>query len=211
MIDQRARETGTTADAGPQVPGERGGTYCGQCGAQSLVENGYCVRCGHTLAATSEPGPHAQTAANAVPEGAPSEAATSRKACGCRAGMACAHDRLAGFGARALAFLIDAILVSVVAGLLRGSDSRGIASFADFVYFVAFWSTTGQTLGMRALRIALVRSDGQPLSWATGLLRYVGYVLSIIPLCLGLLWILWDPRKQGWHDKIAHTLVVCTH
>ena len=151
MIDQRARETGTTAAAGPRVAGGGEETYCVQCGAQNVVENGYCVRCGHTLAATSEPGLHAQTAANAVPEGAPSEAAASRKACGCRAGMACAHDRLAGFGARALAFLIDAILVGVVAGLLRGTDSRGIASFADFVYFVAFWSTTGQTLGMRAL------------------------------------------------------------
>ena len=210
MIDQQARETGTAAAAGPRVASGGGETYCVQCGAQNVVENGYCVRCGHTLAATSEPGMHAQTTANAVPEGAPSEVATSHKACGCRAGVACAHDRLAGFGPRALAFLIDAILVGIVAGPLRGTDSRGIASFADFVYFVAFWSTTGQTLGMRALRITLVREDGQPLSWATGLLRYVGYVLSIIPLCLGLLWILWDPRKQGWHDKIAHTLVVCT-
>jgi len=109
-----------------------------------------------------------------------------------------------------MAFLIDAILIGVVAGLLRGTDSRGIASCADFVYFVAFWSTTGQTLGMRALRITLVRDDGRPLSWAIGLLRYVGYVLSIIPLCLGILWVLWDPKKQGWHDKIAGTLVVCT-
>jgi len=210
MIDQRGRENRSTADAGPRVAGERGGTYCGKCGAQNLVENGYCVRCGHMLAATSEPGVHENTAANALPDGAPSEAATSHKACGCPAGVSCAHDRLAGFGPRAMAFLIDAILIGVVAGLLRGTDSRGIASCADFVYFVAFWSTTGQTLGMRALRITLVRDDGRPLSWAIGLLRYVGYVLSIIPLCLGILWVLWDPKKQGWHDKIAGTLVVCT-
>ena len=105
---------------------------------------------------------------------------------------------------------IDAILVGIVAGLLQGIDLRAMASLADFFYFVAFWSTSGQTLGMRALRITVVRSDGQPLSWVTGLLRYAGYVLSIIPLCLGFLWIVWDPKKQGWHDKVAGTLVVST-
>ncbi len=89
-------------------------------------------------------------------------------------------------------------------------DLRAVASLADAVYFVVFWSTTGQTLGMRVLRIKVVRGDAQPLSWVTGLLRYVGYVLSLISLGLGLLWVIWDPRRQGWHDKIAGTLVVYT-
>jgi uncharacterized RDD family membrane protein YckC len=126
-------------------------------------------------------------------------------------GSVCGHDRLAGFGPRFFAFLIDVILVGIVAGLLREVHLWGVAAAADAVYFIAFWSTTGQTLGMRALRLRVVRVDGQPLSWVTGLLRYVGYILSFVALCLGLLWIIWDPNKQGWHDKIANTVVVHTN
>jgi uncharacterized RDD family membrane protein YckC len=40
------------------------------------------------------------------------------------------------------------------------------------------------------------------------LARYVGYIISTIPLCLGFLWVGFDSKKQGWHDKIAGTVVV---
>lgn len=143
-----------------------------------------------------------------IAQRAPPERAMPLKACGCCAGTACAHDRLAGFGTRLPAFLIDVILLGIVTGILRSIDLRAVASLGDFVYFVGCWSTTGQTVGMIAMRIRIVRIDGQPMSWATGLVRYAGYILSIISLGLGLLWILWDRDKQGWHDKIARTLVV---
>ena len=42
------------------------------------------------------------------------------------------------------------------------------------------------------------------------LIRYIGYYLSTIPLLLGLVWVAVDPRKQGWHDKLAGTVVVST-
>jgi len=38
--------------------------------------------------------------------------------------------------------------------------------------------------------------------------RYLGYYVSTIPFCLGLIWVAFDPRKQGWHDKLAGTVVV---
>ena len=38
--------------------------------------------------------------------------------------------------------------------------------------------------------------------------RYLGYYVSMIPLCLGLIWVAFDARKQGWHDKLAGTVVV---
>jgi uncharacterized RDD family membrane protein YckC len=40
------------------------------------------------------------------------------------------------------------------------------------------------------------------------LLRYVGLIISIVVLLLGVIWIAFDSRKQGWHDKIAGTVVV---
>lgn len=203
MIEQGTKQTTSAPDEPRRMSEGDQAVYCTSCGAPNAAENQFCVRCGRVLA--PEP------TLNAHPIDASTEsgvADSSYKACGCRAGIACAHDRLAGFGLRVLAFLVDAIVIGIVSGLLRGLDLRAVASLADAVYFVAFWSTTGQTLGMRALRIRVMRTDGQPLSWVTGLLRYVGYILSLIPLGLGLLWVLWDPRKQGWHDKIAATLVV---
>ena len=38
--------------------------------------------------------------------------------------------------------------------------------------------------------------------------RYLAYFLSTLPFGLGLLWVAWDPKKQGWHDKLAGTVVV---
>jgi len=43
---------------------------------------------------------------------------------------------------------------------------------------------------------------------AQWLIRYVGYFVAVLPLGLGILWVAWDKKKQGWHDKMAKTLVV---
>jgi uncharacterized RDD family membrane protein YckC len=47
-----------------------------------------------------------------------------------------------------------------------------------------------------------------PLSWGQCIGRYFAYFLSFLGLCLGFMWVGWDERKQGWHDKLAGTLVV---
>ena len=39
-------------------------------------------------------------------------------------------------------------------------------------------------------------------------IRYIGYYVSLLPLGLGFLWVLWDTKKQGWHDKMAGTVVI---
>ena len=39
-------------------------------------------------------------------------------------------------------------------------------------------------------------------------MRYLAYLVSMLPLCFGFLWIAWDKKKQGWHDKIAKTYVI---
>ena len=51
------------------------------------------------------------------------------------------------------------------------------------------------------------RSGGK-LTLAQSVIRFLGYFVSIIPLCLGLIWVGFDPRKQGWHDKLAGTVVI---
>ena len=77
------------------------------------------------------------------------------------------------------------------------------------LYFVLMWGWQGQTLGQKAFGLRVVDADtGARISYARALLRYVGVIIASIPFSLGLLWAAWDPRKQGWHDKIASTLVV---
>jgi len=51
-------------------------------------------------------------------------------------------------------------------------------------------------------------ASGAPLRPGQAILRYLAYIVSTLPLCLGFLWIAWDHRKQGFHDKIAKSVVV---
>ena len=77
-------------------------------------------------------------------------------------------------------------------------------------YFVLFWALVGATPGKRILGLKVMRTDGRPISWARAIVRFVGYWVSALPLFLGFLWILVDARRQGWHDKLAGTIVTYT-
>jgi uncharacterized RDD family membrane protein YckC len=56
-------------------------------------------------------------------------------------------------------------------------------------------------------RIVDAKTGGKP-SFKQEAIRYLGYFVSTFPLCLGLIWVGIDKRKQGWHDKLAGTVVV---
>ena len=81
--------------------------------------------------------------------------------------------------------------------------------FGIVVATILFWRFRGATPGKMAVKARIVKADdlGQP---STGRLvgRFFAYFVSIIPLFLGFLWIAFDRRKQGWHDKIAGTVVI---
>jgi uncharacterized RDD family membrane protein YckC len=48
----------------------------------------------------------------------------------------------------------------------------------------------------------------RPIGYTRGFLRYIGRIISSLPIGLGYFWMLWDPQKQTWHDKIANSVVV---
>ena len=84
-----------------------------------------------------------------------------------------------------------------------------IAVLAPMVACVGFWRLQQGTPGKMALSLAVVDAHtGESVSVTQGALRSMGYLLSALPLGLGLLWIAFDPRRQGWHDKIAGTVVL---
>ena len=77
------------------------------------------------------------------------------------------------------------------------------------VYFIGFWTWLGRTPGLMLFGLRVAKeADGTPPGFARSVLRYVGYVLSWIALFIGFIWVAFDSRKQGWHDKIAGTFVV---
>lgn len=192
---------------------------CAQCGAENPPNNKFCMKCGAELpvaagtqATANQPQGAYTTAGSSGPSGpyAPppvSPMGTTGYAPG-GFGSTAMQGQLVGFGPRFVAMIIDWVVLLIAEGILRAIHLDFLVSLASILYFVYFWSTTGQTLGNMALKIKVVRTDGQPLNVTTGILRYVGYVISLVVIFLGVLWVIWDPQKQGWHDKIANTFVV---
>ncbi|MFZ0129545.1 MAG: RDD family protein [Candidatus Dormiibacterota bacterium] len=79
----------------------------------------------------------------------------------------------------------------------------------ELLYFVILWSQFGGTLGQRMLGLHVVdAATGRNIGVGRAIGRFVGYIISAVPLYIGLIWVAFDPRKQGWHDKIASTFVV---
>jgi uncharacterized RDD family membrane protein YckC len=133
-----------------------------------------------------------------------------------------------GLVTRALAFGLDAALLNIVAlltaavvglffsvvnlpdGLRTLVAAAGGALYVVWVagFFVAFWSTTGQTPGNRALGIRVRDARGEALRPRRALLRFVGLSLAALPLFAGFVMILFDDRRRGLHDRLARTLVV---
>jgi len=132
-----------------------------------------------------------------------------------------------GFWPRVLASVIDTILICVVTfPLLRliygptyfeQSGKHWIAGPADFLIswvfpalaVVLFWLYREATPGKMAIGARVVDAEtGGVLSVGQAIGRYLGYYASIIPCFLGVVWVAFDPKRQGWHDKLASTVVI---
>jgi uncharacterized RDD family membrane protein YckC len=138
----------------------------------------------------------------------------------------------AGFWIRLASYVIDVLPISIAGAVLNVSLGTGIRCTFDSnnvyqcssgtgsvgtwlgflvlgVYWVVTWTTLGASLGQKALGMRVVNAqNGEQIDVGKALLRFVGFVISFIPLFIGLIWAGFDPRKQGWHDKIANTFVV---
>ena len=135
----------------------------------------------------------------------------------------------AGLATRAVAFALDAAIINAVAWAVAAvvtlcfslisipQDVKTVLIAIGTVvavlwaigYFVFFWSATGQTPGDRVLAIRVEdEHTGLPVSGRRAVLRLLGLLLAVIPLCAGILLILIDDRRRGLQDRIARTVVV---
>lgn len=133
---------------------------------------------------------------------------------------------LASLGARALARVLDSVLVILFTGALAvvaqggdaGPDVPGWVRFATVAFGVAYEGLlvagSGQTLGKRVAGVRVVdAATGQPPPLGRALVRAAPYLLALVPV-VGSFWSLaylpavWRARRQGWHDLAAGTIVV---
>jgi uncharacterized RDD family membrane protein YckC len=132
----------------------------------------------------------------------------------------------AGFWIRLAASLIDTVcLLAITMPLLvaiygwayfdegkpfvQGPADAALTWLAPALASILFWLTKQATPGKMLVSARVVDArTGGTLSVGQSIGRYLGYYLSAVPLGLGFIWVAFDPRKQGWHDKLAGTVVV---
>lgn len=121
----------------------------------------------------------------------------------------------AGFWRRFVAAFVDGLILGVVGGILGAilSESDNAATVISILlgiaYYTYFEGSIGQTSGKKALGIRVVSLEGGgSIGFGRAFVRYIGRIVSTIPLLLGYLWMLWDKEKQTWHDKFAGSVVV---
>jgi uncharacterized RDD family membrane protein YckC len=164
--------------AGKTVP--QGGDLCPMCNRQMMPGRRYCHWCNQFLLEGERP----------------------LKAAG-------AGRRLGGAlieGALYYAIAIVAIIVDLAAGTYPAFYA--IAMIGLFIFYLVLWAQ-GLTLGKLILGMRVIKTSGERAGfWRMFLRETIGKFVSAITLWLGFLWIIWDKDQQGFHDKIADTLVV---
>lgn len=113
----------------------------------------------------------------------------------------------AGFWVRMAALAIDAILLLIVTNLMI-DDAGRLVLLALAVYGAVMWKLRGTTIGGSILCLKLARTDGREVDWATAIVRALSCFISLVALGLGFIWIAFNDERQGWHDRIAGTVVV---
>ncbi|BCV67034.1 hypothetical protein TUM17387_23930 [Shewanella carassii] len=140
--------------------------------------------------------------------------------------LSVSHPVYIGFWERFTANLLDNIMLFFITLLLLlllygiGLISTELPNITTLFFYilsyllpitlvVLFWHYKSATPGKMIFSIIIVDAKTlQKPSIIRLIVRYLGYIPSSLVLGLGYLWVAFDPRKQGWHDKLAGTLVI---
>lgn len=131
----------------------------------------------------------------------------------------------AGFWIRVGASIIDTILIMAVTmplltwiygsaywsgqNFYSGTWDLLLSYIFPAVAVITFWVYKSATPGKMLCKLKVINvNTGESLGPGRAIGRYLGYYVSMIPLMLGVIWVAFDKRKQGWHDKLASTAVV---
>jgi uncharacterized RDD family membrane protein YckC len=187
---------------------------CPSCGEAEVdaTRDSYCSRCGYRLVGSlaepygwspvGEAGPPAREEPGGS-EGTDAVAPPSAEAA----------STAAGFWVRFAAWIVDMVVLAVAilvfgSALLAVSDLAAILWWiVPFVYFT-ICNKFGVSAGKAAFGLRIVSTRGRTISWLRAVLRSFFWLLGFALIGLGLAFIGWQERKQGWHDMIAETEVL---
>lgn len=135
------------------------------------------------------------------------------------------NTEYAGFWIRVFASLIDTVLIMLVTlppligiygmeyfestALFLGAWDFWISWILPAIAVIIFWACKSATPGKMLTKISIIdEKSGGNLTIRQSIGRYLAYFISILPCMLGILWVAFDKKKQGWHDKLSGTVVV---
>ncbi|HZP27078.1 MAG TPA: RDD family protein [Dehalococcoidia bacterium] len=140
---------------------------------------------------------------------------------------------LASLEQRAVAFILDSVLllsflalffcIGGVQALLRSnSGSKDLSNSEVYtwigiilswfllvpLYYIVLWRWKGQSIGMIATHIKVIRTDAEPVDLLTAVLRFAAYLVSLLPLFAGFIVAFFNEDRRTLHDLIANTVVI---
>jgi peptide/nickel transport system ATP-binding protein len=134
-----------------------------------------------------------------------------------------------GFGKRLAALLYDGVILAAITFVLvmvvsfaailylgfHPTEELNISQLFFWLglllsagYYLGSWTRWGQTVGKWLVGLKIISTDGSRLSGKQAILRFAGYIINGLAFSLGFLWIAFDKKRQGWHDKLANTYVM---
>lgn len=197
--------------------------YCEQCGKRISETAKFCPYCGNAVAIADS----VQSQQSVKQEiSTPPSLETMQKSTPASPETR-PEQKYVGFWARFAANFLDGILISIFVSpgsiwlayeteRRVGSNDWGAAlAFYSVLYILSqvillvLWCKKQASIGKMAIAVKIVDAKTGKAPTKKQLIgRYFAYVLSTLPLGLGFLWIAFDSKKQGWHDKLAGTAVI---
>jgi len=188
---------------------------CPFCGLADIdaTSGTFCSRCGRRLVGSLDDPYGWGLAGDAQREAGPIDAA--RVETPSARAVVVAPVTAVGFWPRMGAWAID--MVAIAIGVLIFVNQLNFVSPGLFgpamlwpaalLYFTVC-NKLGSSIGKAALDLKVISVDERPIDWPRATLRSVFWLVGLALLGLGLLWIIWDEKRQGWHDKLSGTMVV---
>lgn len=191
--------------------------YCEQCGKRILETAKFCPYCGNAVGIADS----AQSQQSVKQEISTPPSLETKQESTPASPETRQEQKYVGFWARFAANFLDGILISIfvspasISYLAGGIHSKGLEFFSVVLYILAqiillvLWFKKQASIGKMAIAAKIVDARTGKAPTKNQLIgRYFAYLLSFLPLGLGFLWIAFDSKKQGWHDKLAGTAVI---
>lgn len=199
--------------------------YCEQCGKKIAETAKFCPYCGNAVGIVD----NAQSQQSVKQEMSTPTSLETKQGSTPASHEAKQEQKYVGFWARFAASFLDWILINILCipawifliyraqypSGLDDSDVEGTILLYSALYILAqiillvLWFVKRASVGKMAISAKIVDAKTGKAPTKKQLIgRYFAYVLSTLPLGLGFLWIAFDSKKQGWHDKLAGTAVI---